>query len=445
MGLLENIQQDARDYFWEAAWLQRGYSAFAAAQARATEARDPYTALLRHAAAAMRVRSGSLKERRLHDFARYVREKLGPTPATLADNPFIRLYLESPDAEIVRRRWREYPREERLDLRKNIIVLKNPRPHERGVLLLEYTDHFKSFLVNFDLRRVCAEFHLVLEPSWYPYPEEHWAMFNCRDCIILCQTISEISSAHLRDCGFPLAAIGVGAQDWVAPRVFRPLPGVEKDFDIVMIASFMRLKRHHVLYRALRRMLPRKPKVALVGRTWARTRAEFEAELRESKVADQITIFQGLSGEELNVVLNRSKLKVLLSKVEGGNVALMEALAAGTPCVVYEHVMGPRLSDFNAATGALASDGNLHRVLADVIDKHDQFSARDWFLANTGYERTTARVNAALRELSLSRGERWTEDIVPKVNRLGLQYADPEEASRMRPGWQRLEACLNNL
>jgi hypothetical protein len=80
-----------------------------------------------------------------------------------------------------------------------------------------------------------------------------------------------------------------------------------------------------------------------------------------------------------------------------------------------------------------------------VIDKHDQFSAREWFLANTGYERTTARVNAALRELAVGRGERWTEDIVPKVNRLGLQYADPDAASRMRPGWQRLEACLNNL
>src|SRR5262249_48307468 len=152
-----------------------------------------------------------------------------------------------------------------------------------------------------------------------------------------------------------------------------------------------------------------------------RTRDEFQEQLRRAGIEDQVTLFQGLKGPEINSVLNRSKVHVLLTKIEGGNVALMEAMAANVPSVVYKHIIGPRKGDFNAMTGVLADDDELPQALADTVDAHDRFRPREWFLQHTGFQIATQKLNEVLRENALARKEPWTRDIVPKFNRLGMQ------------------------
>lgn len=445
-SLSEDFSYRARDLYWESPGLQSAYSLAALTRARAAEMGGFLdAALASYCNAARRVRSLELRRSRLQDFARFVATHVtAREPHHLNDNLFVRHLLSSSEGARIRKLIRGMPPPERVSLRKNLIVLKAPAANERGVLLLKYTPHFQTFLMNFDLQRVCERFSLVLEPSWYPYPEPFWAQFICRSTLVVCQTISRTATEDMQNCKLPLVPVPIGAQDWVNPKVFFPIPGTKKDFDVVMIASFMKLKRHHVLFEAMRTMRPR-IKVALIGRTWGRDRKQFEEQVRNAGVADDVTIFQGLKGPEINEVLNRSKVNLLLSKMEGGNVALMEAMAAGVPCVVYKDIIGPRLTDINAQTGMLATDEELPIVLGEAIEGHARFRPREWFMRNTGPGNATRALDSGLREASLQRGEAYTRSIVPKENRLGLCYVNQEDERSMEAGWRELEQALVSL
>jgi glycosyltransferase involved in cell wall biosynthesis len=445
--LPEIIDHHMRDLYWESPALQNAYSSTALAAARMAESVGmPGAALEWYCSAARRVRDPGLRRRRLQPFsgflARTFRESL---PQRLGENPFIASFLRSKEAGSIAKRLRTFSPEDRLSLRKNVIVLKAPTPHERGVVLVKYTPHFNTFLVNFDLHKVSERFAIVLEPSWYPYPEPFWAHFTAQSPLLVCQTISQMAAEDMGRCGLPLVPVAIGAQDWVNPEVFFPIPGTTKDFDVVMIASFMKLKRHAILFRAMRKMRPRRIKVALIGRTWGRNRQQFEQQVREAGVADDVTIFQGLKGPEINQVLNRSKVNLLLSKVEGGNVALMEAIAAGVPCVVYKDIIGPRLSDINEETGLLSGDDELHHVLPEAIDRYAHFRPREWFLRNTGPHNSTRKLDEVLRMATARRGEEYRTPIVGKENRLGLHYLNQDDEHRMNEGWHSLAEAVRPL
>lgn len=447
MGRLSAVNSRIRDVYWERAWLQQLYSTSALCGARWAELTgDPYAALVRYCNAARRVRSPQMRSCRLQNLAEFVHRHFAVRPSrTLAENVFVRSFLESGPAHEVRAYLRMLSVPERLNLRGNLIVLKAPQEEERGVLLVQYTHAFEKFLVNFRLDRIGSRYSIVLEPSWATYPEPYWAYFSCRQTPVFAEVISEDAAQAVRDAGLSVVPVTIGAQDWVDPEVFRPLPGVAKEFDVAMIANFARFKRHAVLFQAMRKLRPRRLRVAILGGTWERTRAQFEAELRHFGVEDDCTIFQGLSAAEVNEVLNRSKVNLLLSKVEGGNRGLMEGFAANVPCVVYKRIVGPRHSDINSMTGLFADDNELADVLLDVIRSYDRFEPQRWFLQNTGCRNTTAKLNAALRREALRRGEKWTRYIVAKANRPESEYVSSSDAMSLRPAWQELQEFLADL
>ena len=51
-----------------------------------------------------------------------------------------------------------------------------------------------------------------------------------------------------------LVAVPIAVNGWVDHRLFRPLPGIRKDVDVVMVACWGRYKRHHRFFAALRRL-----------------------------------------------------------------------------------------------------------------------------------------------------------------------------------------------
>lgn len=447
MSLAAALNYHARDYYWEHAWAQQVYSAVARAQARRAERRgNLYGALVRYADAARRIRHGELQRERLAEFAGFLRRHLESSASTpWIANPFLRSFLASEEAAERRASLRALSSAERLSLRGNIILLKAPANGERGVILVQYTPLFFSFLVNFDLPQLAAAYSLVLEPSWSLYPEPYWGLFATQETPVVTQVIREDAAQAVKESGLPLLAMPIGSQDWIDPDSFHPLPGEEKEFDVVMIANFMRLKRHELLFRVLQQVRPRRLKVAIIGRTWERTRAEFDALMRRYGVFEDCTVFQGLGPAEINRILNRSKVKVLLSKREGGNRALMEAWAAGVPCVVYKHIVGPRPGDVNPMTGMFSEDHELREVLLHAIENYREFRPREWFLAHTGCRNSTRKLNELLRQEAQRRGEPWTCDIMAKVNRIRLEYLDAQAANALAPAWQRLEPCLAPL
>jgi glycosyltransferase involved in cell wall biosynthesis len=437
------LKHQGRELYWATPALQHAYSSLASTQARLAVARkDLYAALCFYSDAARRTRSAELRAERMKAFAGFVQAAWeGKPPTTLNTNPFVRAFLLSADAEKDRTRLRSWTAEKRRTMANNVIVLKAPQQDEKGVLLIKYTPYFLTFLVNYRIPEITDRYSLVLEPSWYLYPSPYWALFACTDDSVVLECFSDEIKDAIVATGIPLVPVPVGSQDWVDTDVFRPLAGTNKDFDVVMIASFQRLKRHDVLFRAMQKIRPRRLKVALIGATWERDRREFEEEIRKYAVQDDCTIFQGLKPEQVNEVLNRSKVKVLLSKIEGGNKSVMEALAAGTPCVVYKHLIGRR--DVHPETGLYVEDDELADALLYMSANYGKFSTREWLMRNSGIRNTTARLNAELQRKAAQTGNVWTADIVPKVNKYaGLRYHNDEDESRLRAATLDLETFL---
>jgi glycosyltransferase involved in cell wall biosynthesis len=447
MRLSSEVRRHLSDLYWESEWLQWLYSTGTLYSGRVLEnSTDPYSSLVRICNATRRIRNRELRIGRLQMFSDYLRRHFGSRPPrTLDENLFVKSFLRSEEAENARGLWRKYSLQERLNLRGNLILLKAPRENESGVLLLTYTGASQFFLVNFDVGEISKRYAIVLEPSWATFPEPYMALFSSSEPRTVCEMISDDAAEAVRKAEIPVLPIAIGAQDWVDTEVFKPLPGVQKDFDVVMIATFAPWKRHAVLFRAMQKLRPRRIRVALVGVTWERTRKEFEQEIRRYGVQDDCTIFQAILPAQVNEVLNRSKVKVLLTKIEGANRALSEAMSANVPVVVYKHIMGPRRTDVNPMTGVYADDEELPDVLTKAIESYQQFQPRAWYLQNSGYRNSTSTLNEALRLAAHARNEDWTTDIVGKVNRPEAEYVNAADRASLTPAWRELEQFVCDL
>jgi glycosyltransferase involved in cell wall biosynthesis len=436
----EFINYYAREFYWDSGLLQQSYSLWQRLRARA--ASNLYDRLRYICNSARRIRSPRSKAMRMEALKILMAQEFAKhPPKTLADNPFIKAFYASREGRETAATVATWSREKREQLAGNVIVLKSPQPNEKGVLLVHFIPHFHTFLTAFDIAKVEKLFRIVLAPSWYLYPLPYWAMFSATDDPPLVDCFDNEVATSMRACGVHMVPVAIGPQDWVDANVFKPLPGVNKDFDVVMVASFQRLKRHRVLFDALRKIRPRRLKVALIGATWERTREEFDQEIASYGVQDDCTVFQGLSSAQVNEVLNRSKVKVLLSKMEGGNRAVMEALAANTPCLIYEGLIGRR--DLTPMSGMYTSDRDLPEKLLYMVDHHAQFRARECFLSRSGVAKATAELNAALKSRAQAMGEPWTRDIVGKLHTYtGLGYLSEADAALNQSGRDALRRCL---
>jgi glycosyltransferase involved in cell wall biosynthesis len=436
----EMLAYYAREAYWCSPLLQNSYSVFAILQANLKKGR--FERLESYCDAARRVLDPAAKARAMRRFATFVAYAFAKDPPrTLVENPFIISFFESDQGRRIIQQVSSWSAEKRLRLAGNVAVLKSPRGRERGVLLVKFTPHFFTFLANFDLQRVTRSFRLVLAPSWYLYPSPYWAMFSCTADPVIVTCFDRDVAAAMAQTGMHLTTLPIGPQDWIDTDVFRPLPGTRKEFDIVMIASFQRLKRHRVLFKTMKALRPRRIKVALIGATWERTRQEFEREIASFGVESDCTIFQGLKPEGVNEVLNRSRISVVLSKMEGGNKAVTESLAADVPCLLREGVIGIR--EIPSRCGIYSTDEELPKKLVYLLDHTSDFEPRKTLLTYSGVHRSTQLLNDKVKELAQSAGEPWTEDLVGVLHKYaGLDYLSDTDRQRCEPGWALLRECL---
>jgi len=153
--------------------------------------------------------------------------------------------------------------------------------------------------------------------------------------------------------------------------------------------------------------------------------------------------FENIPHAEVARILRNSKVCAMLSKAEGANRAIYEALFSGVPIVVCRDNIGVNRAHVNEHTGAFASDEELDRVIERMIAGYAAYDTRTWALANTGYVNATRVVNDTLKRLALEAGEPWTQDICPKKNGPNLLYVSEEDRLAMEPEYKRLEAYLD--
>ena len=115
-----------------------------------------------------------------------------------------------------------------------------------------------------------------------------------------------------------------------------PYADGDRTFDAVYVGRFARTKGTHTLlnaWTALVRAMPN-AKLALIGRN--EVDFDVQKEIASLGLADRVQVFESLTDVQLLEVLRRSRLFVTASLEEGYGLSVLEAMAAGLPCVTFD-------------------------------------------------------------------------------------------------------------
>lgn len=344
-------------------------------------------------------------------------------------------------------RLRHYRPNSPVSRQGDLIILKRAIRdyHEKGVILVAYTPTFETLAATFDITQLVRDYRLVFEPSSYRNIEPSLLLFDRMG------GPHGLQAAHPDDHGDALSLttslrpINLGSGDWMDPAIFRPKFDNERLFDVVMVASWSRLKRHRVLFRAIADLKKRQRylKVAFIGYPGDLQLSDIRRLASRFGVSDLCHFYQGIPPQEVADIVASSGVAVHLSKAEGTNRASYEAWLCDTPLIVYRHCMGFRMDYVNDRTGLLADDHELADVIQYCLDQRQSFSPREWLLERSGYQKATLRLNNFLRTIALENGEPWTTDIVAKKNAPHLLYAREEDRLAMEPEYEELKRYLN--
>jgi glycosyltransferase involved in cell wall biosynthesis len=312
---------------------------------------------------------------------------------------------------------------------------------KKGVFLITFTETFQFFHASIDVEKLLRYFRIVLEPSWSGYCLPEILLWTRYHDPIIVQSSEVRDREFLKALGTCLVPTSIGASDWVDHRIFYPL-NLPKDYDVIYVANLSPIKRVHVYLRSLKYMmsrgLPIRP--ALVLSSWGGIQSTFQELLDLYGLSGRIEVFMNLSQPELNRVLNRAKVSVLLSKKEGSNRTLFESMFADVPVLLLRDNIGVNKDYINQHTGFLVSEKELPEAIRRIGSMTEPLSPRRWAMANIAPEVTTRKLEALLAEQP-SQDQVSTAPLWVKVNSPEAIYMDPT-VWRLVPDIARVLDCF---
>ncbi len=444
------VESNAPSRFLVGAFM-RGWGHFHCKARRLYQALDVFCKSWRQIPGALSKRNSELAIHAVMRDACFDKGTLRP----IAENRFSAEYPHTKAAARIRSDHNARPLPDRVRLRQpksgqdprregSLIVLKQPDTNtgELGVILLKYLYSFGEFPAIFDIVQVARHYQFVLEPSWTGYVEAPFFLYIGSDVDVVIQCTQSSDARFFEDLGVNFRTVGMGGGDWVDYDLFCPRPDGNRDFDVAMVASWVPWKRHEVLLHALAKLKPRKMRVALIGAGTEEERRKLEQKMERLGVFDQCRIFERIRAAEVASILARSRMALLLSKLEGTNKGIHEALFCDTPIIVYRQHMGLDAGTVNEMTGVFANDDELPSAIVQMMDNYGDFKPREWALANTGFRRSTDTVNSQLCEMAARRNLPWTHDIAYKVNRPHAQYKYDGDQERLASAYDQLAEWL---
>lgn len=373
-------------------------------------------------------------------------------------NRWLAEFLATDEAARLRGHFAATPMHHRVRLREpndedprrqgNLIVLKrhDPATGEKGALLLTYSETMRRLPAMYDLPALAARYAIVLEPSSWGYEDPTYFLYAGADVDVVVQAPWYRDFHFVRELRCNVHPVRTGAGDWVDPAVFTPgPPRGSRSFDVVVVSSWSPWKRHVDLFEAAAALRRRgtRLRMALVGYPLVWDQARIERLADRYGVRDQCTFFDSVPQPEVARIVGDSEAYVLLSRREGANRALYEALFCDTPVVVFAGHRGVDTDMVRGGVGVLyESTEALGDAIVHLLGHRDAFRPLGWASANSGYANSTAAINALLREKAARRGLPWTLDLVAKKNAPEVRYVNDADRERMEPEYERLQAFL---
>jgi hypothetical protein len=328
--------------------------------------------------------------------------------------------------------WTEFvPRFRDGKIVKGAILKPFVSPNERGVIYISFEDQWAKLLSLANLTEFAQRYTLVIGPSSSPhnlvnyvfpaaYPEPFLTLIsNPHDCEVL-PRVSE-----------RMTIVPLYASSWVNPDLYAPLPRNDRIYDLIMVASWGKVKRHQALFAAMRSMPP-EMRVLLVGQDQEGRTAETIGALADwYGVRDRVTILSDQPYAAVAKLFCQAKASVVLSKREGSCVVVTESMFANTPVAVLRGAeLGSRVF-VNDETGRLLGEPTLARDLTEFVQNADRYQPRAWAERHISCYRSSQILNDALKQHALAHGLAWTQDIVPMQRTPNPSPARAEDRTRM--------------
>lgn len=325
----------------------------------------------------------------------------------------------------------------------DMLVLKrfDPGKAEKGVLLINYTERIRQFVALYEIERLVNDYVLLLEPSGWGYQDPTFLMYLGKDADVVIQAPRQEDYMFVKGLHSNIEPVRIGAGDWVDPSLFKPQQQ-EPEYDIVMVAAWSPVKRHHELFntlKSIRKQQGRRLQALLIGHEDRWDKSAIARLAGRYGVRQQVKIVQSLSYEQMPEAISSGKVHVLTSRSEGANRATYEAMFCDTPVIVPADHCGIRLSDIVPPVGLQFSTGNLLGAILRVLDNQARYEPRRWAMKNTGYMNSTKQLNEKLISMAAERGLNWSHGIVAKSNRFNASYVHQQDAERMAPEYERLQ------
>ncbi|KJS01688.1 MAG: hypothetical protein VR65_08035 [Desulfobulbaceae bacterium BRH_c16a] len=311
----------------------------------------------------------------------------------------------------------------------DLIILKPYiSSREKGVLFIQYDEGVQRFTSIFNIEELAGYYRFVIEPSTSGY--QNVMFFLClglhTDVVIEAQF--EPDYKYIQEIGNNFKPIRLGAGDWADPQLFEDGTGVKKEYDVVMIANWLSWKRHDLFFESISKIKNDVQKVAVIGYPIdGRTLEDVQKDCRKYDVENIVDFFERIPSKQVGEILRKSKSGILLSKDEGANRGIYECFFSGVPIILTSENRGVNRDHINEHVGLLASDKDLPKAILHMVNNYKSFKPREWALNNTGYLHSTQKLNTFLKDLALSDGEKWTQDIFTKHNSPHARFAYEEE------------------
>ncbi len=297
-----------------------------------------------------------------------------------------------------------------------ILPIKEKSGDEKGVLIVKFSETFSKMRRAYDVGRILKDYYVVLEPSYSGFCDPEILFFmEYPDQPVVVQAADQNDCDFIARLNSNLIPINIGSSDWTNDRVFRPL-GLDKTYDCIMVALWNDIKRHHMLMEAIRELNDPTYRACLVGGGWGRVMLDYREMAEYYGVMENIDFFEMVPSEEVNRLLNLSKLNILLTLKEGANKSVFEGFFADVPGLILDTNIGVNRSYLNENTGIIAPENDLPQILRQMRTGYTKFTPRQWALEHISCEASTRKLESLLRKIAAERDEPFTGSLVVKVN-----------------------------
>ena len=279
-------------------------------------------------------------------------------------------------------------------------LIESKKIHKGAIILSDVDDVLNKFpgLKNY--------FYVIERKGWEGInPSKSADIKLVEDLSVWKETKQKFPNAILLD---------IAGADFVDTENFKPL-NIEKEYTGIQISTWQNFKRPELFFNGIK-LLPKKKFLKfghLIYGGGDKEEINYKNRFILFSKKNSINVdlpYGNLKDNKnlpnnpkvINTLINKSKIGILTSKIEGINRFKLECLSADIPVLVPNDVNTPLKKHINDKTGMFyePSPEGLADAIRKVEENYSSFSPRNYVLQNTGNKNSLKKLKKALELLS---------------------------------------------